>query len=56
MFTAIHHVVVGEQLGRGAAAGLLLKVDVGERLPVGIADDEAGILRGDPRRGLIRPE
>jgi hypothetical protein len=30
--------VAGEQLGRRAASGLILEVDVGERLPVGIAD------------------
>jgi hypothetical protein len=30
-----------EQLGR--AASRLLEIDVGERLPVGVADDEAGL-------------
>jgi hypothetical protein len=31
--------VAGEQLGRRPASGLILEVDVGQRLPVGIADD-----------------
>jgi hypothetical protein len=33
--------VLSEQLGRGASSRLLLEIDVGERLPVGVADDEA---------------
>jgi hypothetical protein len=28
---------------RRAASGLFLEIDVGERLPVGVADDKAGI-------------
>jgi hypothetical protein len=36
--------VAGEQLGRRAPPRLLLEIDVGERLPVVIADDEAGLL------------
>ena len=49
--------VAGEQLGRCAAARLLLEIDVGERLPVGVADDEAppmqlgvGLVDGPGRR------
>jgi hypothetical protein len=40
-------VVAGEQLGRRAAARLVLAIDVGERLPVGVADDEAGVSSTD---------
>ena len=49
--------VAGEQLRRCAAARLLLEIDVGERLPVGVADDEAppmqlgvGLVDGPRRR------
>ena len=43
--------VAGEQLGCRASAGLLLEIDVGKRLPTGVADDEAGVrLFSDPRR------
>jgi hypothetical protein len=44
--------VAGEEVRRRATAGLVLEVDVGERLPVGIADDEAGVgfLSGPGRR------
>ena len=42
--------VAGEQLGRRTSFRLLLEIEVGERLPVGVADDEAGVrLFGDPR-------
>jgi hypothetical protein len=34
--------VLGEQIGRRASAGLFLEVKIAERLPVVIADDEAG--------------
>jgi hypothetical protein len=33
--------VAGEQVRRRAASGLVLAIHVGERLPVGVADDEA---------------
>jgi hypothetical protein len=44
--------VAGEQLGRRPPCRLLLEIDVGERLPVGVADDEAGVglLDGPGRR------
>ena len=44
--------VVGEELGRCAASRLLFEIHVGERLPVGVADDEAGVglLDGPGRR------
>ena len=35
--------IAGEQLRGRAPTGLLLEIDVGERLPVGVADDEAGV-------------
>jgi hypothetical protein len=38
--------VAGEQLGRCASPRLLLEVDVGERLPIGVADDKAGSTTG----------
>jgi hypothetical protein len=34
--------VAGEELGRRSPSRLILEIDVGERLPVGVADDEAG--------------
>jgi hypothetical protein len=39
-------------LGRRAASRLMLEIDVGERLTVGVADDEAGVgfLGGPGRR------
>ena len=39
--------VVGEQLGRRSTPRLLLEIDIGKRLPVGVADDEAGLLLVD---------
>jgi hypothetical protein len=52
--------VAGEELGRRAPPRLVLEIDVGERLPVVVADDEAGVrpLGGPvgPRRGLISLE
>jgi hypothetical protein len=49
--------VAGEQLGRRAASRLLFEIHVGERLPVGVADDEAppmqlgvGLVDGPRRR------
>ena len=36
-------VVLGEQLGRRAASGFVLEIDVSEGLPAGVAHDEAGI-------------
>ena len=45
--------VAGEEVGGSAPAGLLLEIDVGERLPVGVADDEAGVrLLDGPGRQL----
>ena len=32
-------------LSRRASAGLVLEIDVRERLPAGVADDEAGVVR-----------
>ena len=37
--------LAGEQLGRRAPTGLVLKIHVGERLPVVVADDGAGVSR-----------
>ena len=45
--------VAGEQLGRRTSSRLLLlEIEVGQRLPVGVADDEAGVglLDGPGRR------
>ena len=43
--------VVSEQLGRRSTTRLVLEIDVGERLPIGVADDEAGVgLLGGPGR------
>jgi hypothetical protein len=43
--------VAGKQMRRRAPSRLLLEVDVGERLPVVIADDVAGVgLLGGPGR------
>ena len=50
-FAAI--LVAGQQLDRCASAGLVLEIDVGERLPVGVPDDRAPPIElgvGDPRR------
>jgi hypothetical protein len=55
------HLVAGEQLGCGLPARLILEIDVGERLPVGVADDEAGVcfltgkrcIRTDARRRYL---
>ena len=44
--------VAGQQTGSRSPPLLLLEIDVGERLPVGVADDEAGLLLVDrPGRG-----
>ena len=44
--------IAREQVRRRSAAGLIFEIDVGERLPVGVADDEAGVglLDGPGRR------
>ena len=44
--------VAREEMRRRATAGLILEVDVSERLPVAVADDEAGVglLDGPGRR------
>jgi hypothetical protein len=49
-------VVVGGQVSRRAPTGLVLEVEVTERLPVGIADDEAlcVLVDGPRRRGVAR--
>jgi hypothetical protein len=39
--------VAGEEVRRRAASRLLLEIDIGERLPVGVADGEA--RRPSPR-------
>ena len=47
--------VAGEQIGRRAPSRLVLEIDVGERLPVGVADDEAGVgFVGGPGGGKRR--
>jgi hypothetical protein len=43
--------VAGEQVGRRSASGLSLEIDVGERLPVSVADDEAGVDVDGPELG-----
>jgi hypothetical protein len=53
MLTAMRRAFVGgEQLGRRSAARLILELDVGESLPVGVTDDAAGVglLDGPGRR------
>ena len=48
--------VAGEQLGRRTPPRLILEVHVGQRLPVGVAGDEAGVgLLGGPGRRERRP-
>jgi hypothetical protein len=48
---AVPSVVVVIRVRRRASSRLLLVVDVGERLPVDVADDEAGVgLLDGPRR------
>lgn len=44
--------VLGHELGRRAPAGLFLVIDIGQRLPVGVIDDETGwaFLDGPGRR------
>jgi hypothetical protein len=53
----VRSLVPGEEVRRRASSGLILEVDVGERLPVGVADDEAppiqlgvGLVDGRRRR------
>ena len=41
--------ISGEQLGRSSPAGLLLEIEVGERVAAMIADDEAGVGSADHR-------
>jgi len=46
----VRSLVPGEEVCRRVSSGLILEVDVGECLPVGVADDEAdGPLLGGPR-------
>jgi hypothetical protein len=40
-----------EQLGRRTASGLVLEIDVAERLPGGVPDDEARRVLVDHPRG-----
>ena len=37
--------IAGEEVRRRAPSRLPLEIDVGEGLPVGVADDEAGVLQ-----------
>jgi hypothetical protein len=37
--------VPGEQLGRRAPTGLVLEIEIAERLPGAVADNEAGVVR-----------
>ena len=48
--------VAGEQLGRRSPPEFILAIDVGERLPISVADDEAGVglLDGPGRREAAR--
>jgi hypothetical protein len=48
----VRSLVPGEEVCRRVSSGLILEVDVGERLPVGVADDEADVdfLNGPGRR------
>ncbi len=52
--------VPGEQLRRRAPAGFILEIEIAERLPVRVADDEAGVVvlfdrpwRGKATRGKM---
>jgi hypothetical protein len=40
-------------LAPGASSRLILEIDVRERLPVGVADDEAGVRLGGPGREAV---
>jgi hypothetical protein len=53
---AAMRLVAGEQLGRRAPTGLVREIDVGQRLPAGVADDEAGVgfFGGPGRREAAR--
>ena len=44
--------VASEEVRRRAASRLLLEIDVGERLPVGVADDEASPIQCARKTGL----
>jgi hypothetical protein len=48
--------IAGKQVRRRAPSGLILEIDVGERLPVGVADNEAGVglLDGLGRRLTLK--
>ena len=43
----VRSLVPGEEVRRRASSGLILEVNVGERLPVGVADDEADARFGE---------
>jgi hypothetical protein len=49
-------IVAGEELGRRSPSRLVLEIDVGECLPIVVADDEArvGLLDGPGRREAAR--
>ena len=42
----VRSLVAGEEMRRRASSGLILEIHVSERLPLGIADDEAGVESG----------
>jgi hypothetical protein len=42
----VRSLVAGKEMRRRASSGLILEIHVSERLPVGIADDEAGVESG----------
>jgi len=43
-----------ERLRRRAPTGFVLEIEIAERLPVVVADDEAGVLDGPGRREAAR--
>jgi hypothetical protein len=45
----VRSLVPGEEVCRRASSGLILEVNVGEPLPVGVADDEADARFGEDR-------
>jgi hypothetical protein len=55
MRVQVRSLVPGEEVCRRASSGLILEVNVGEALPVGVADDEAGVglLDGQGRREAV---
>jgi hypothetical protein len=47
MRVQVRSLVPGEEVCRRASSGLILEVNVGEPLPVGVADDEADARFGE---------